>query len=149
MRDGCHQTKPGKRERKGSATKDRKVDVKNKESMRRRETSDWNSTCEKTLPAASGCPEVGDGGRRDPECNPHQNTLKKEGNKNLVPQKSESSSSAWQNWHRKVLESWWEALLLFISYTQRFSGPEVSVPRRLFLYCWQWGIQKTHKVAFQ
>lgn len=40
MRDGCHQTKPGKRERKGSVTKDRKVDIKNKESMRRIDTSD-------------------------------------------------------------------------------------------------------------
>lgn len=112
MRDGCHQTKPGKRERKGSAMKDRKVNVKNKESMRRRETSDWNSTCEKSLPAASGCPGMGDGGSRkgsgklprDPERNPCQNTLEKEGNRNPVPQKSESSSSAWQGWHRKALK---------------------------------------------
>lgn len=39
-RDGNHPTKPGKRERKGSRVKDRKVGMENKESRRRVDTSE-------------------------------------------------------------------------------------------------------------
>lgn len=93
MRDGCRQTKPGKRERKGSVGKDRKVDMKNKGGMRGMDTPDWNSTCEKTLPAAAPhClkmkDEAGGGKRaRDPSFCPHAELAEKEENGKLLLEK--------------------------------------------------------------
>lgn len=76
MRDESHPTKPGKRERKGSAVKDRKVGMENKESRRRM------GTAERKAPSSSSRLSSVRDGRGEGEEKWHE-TLPQEKNGNI------------------------------------------------------------------
>lgn len=140
----------------GQCGKDRKVEMKNKAGTRRMDTPDWNSTREKTLPAAAllclkwklGQEEGVENWHKTLYLVPMQNQLKRRRKRKTFtrnPERQKFCSRTERQ--KKQRESYCKISWLVISYACRYSGVwGLCASEAFFYYCWQRGIWKIHRM---